>query len=265
VAGDTIKFASTAYGTITLSSGALTVATGVDIDGPGANKVTINGKNTYQDLIVEAGVTATISGLAITGGEGPANYPYGGGGINNDGDLTIDDCVITGNSAGVGGGISNAAGGVLELSGSTVSNNSAAFAGGINNLGTATITGCLVINNSATAAGGIYSGDFYGPAALTITNSVFRDNTAAFSGGGIELFAASATTVGATISGSSFANNVAGSSTSTGASGGAIAAWGNGGVNLSISGSTFNGNAASSMPGASEARSTRPIRLVTAM
>ena len=78
VAGDTIKFAHSAYGTITLSSGPLQVATSVTIDGPGAKDVTINGNNTFQDLMVDANVTASVSGLTITGGEGPATYPIRG-------------------------------------------------------------------------------------------------------------------------------------------------------------------------------------------
>ena len=56
------------------------------IDGPGAKDVTINGNNTFQDLLVDANVSASVSGLTITGGQGPATtYPYGGGGIFNAG------------------------------------------------------------------------------------------------------------------------------------------------------------------------------------
>ena len=129
VAGETIKFAPSAYGTITLSSGPLEVTTSVTIDGPGPNKVTINGNDTYQDLVVDANVTATISGLTITGGQAPASYPYAGGGIYNDGNLTVDDCVITGNSAPCGGGIGNS--GSLTVSDCSVSNNTGDNGGGI--------------------------------------------------------------------------------------------------------------------------------------
>ncbi len=41
--GDTIKFAKGLTGTITLTSGSLVVSTGLDINGPGAGKLTISG------------------------------------------------------------------------------------------------------------------------------------------------------------------------------------------------------------------------------
>ena len=71
--GDTIDFARSAYGTITLSSGPLEVTANVNIDGPGANKVTVSGNDTFQDLLIDANVTATISKLTITDGTTPFN------------------------------------------------------------------------------------------------------------------------------------------------------------------------------------------------
>jgi hypothetical protein len=79
VAGDTIKFAPSAFGTIKLTSGPLEVATNVSIDGPGADKITIDGNKTFQDLLVEANVTARVSGLTIADGVAPATYPDSGG------------------------------------------------------------------------------------------------------------------------------------------------------------------------------------------
>ena len=175
VAGDSIQFAKSAFGTITLSSGPLEVQTGVKIKGPGAKKVTINGNNTFQDLLVAANVTASVSGLTITGGKGGTGFGYGGGGISNYGTLTVDGCTITSNAAGydgggiqndgtltitnsvvsnnssnVGGGILNNTGAILSISGSSISNNSAvSFGGGFENLGIATVTGSVVSNNSA--------------------------------------------------------------------------------------------------------------------
>jgi fibronectin-binding autotransporter adhesin len=271
VAGETIKFAASAYGTIMLSSGPLEITSSVAIEGPGASKVAINGSNAHQDLVAEAGVTATISGLTITGGEASDTYLYyDGGGVYNKGTLTINNCVISGNAAQVGGGIandgsltinncsvsdntgdygagiSNNAGAVMNISNSTISNNSAnlsyGFAGGINNLATATITGSLVSSNSASIGGGIYSGDVFGPAALTITNSVVRDNSGPDDGGGIDIQSLSSTvsSTEATIAGSTFANNTTGSGSL--GTGGAICTAGE--VSLAISGSLFQSNAA---------------------
>lgn len=183
VAGDTIKFARSAYGTITLSSGPLQVASSVTIDGPGAKDITINGNNSFQDLMVDANITATISGLTVTGGQGPATYPYGGGGIFNDGTLTVANCVITSNSGEVGGGILNS--GSLTVESSVVSNNTATLGGaGIQNNPTAVleINGSTIANNAAgDLDGGI--GNFGG--TVKITNSVVSGNSAPSGGGGI--------------------------------------------------------------------------------
>ncbi len=264
VAGETINFAPTAYGTITLSSAPLEVATSVIIQGPGPKKVTINGNNAFEDLAVDANVTATVSGLTFTGGEVPASS-YGGGGINNYGDLTVANCVVTGNStafnggginnngsltvnnsvvsdntAFYGGGISNNPFAGLTVKDSTITNNSAltpsGFGGGINNLGTATITGSVVSNNSGANGGGIFSSYLLDPASVTITGSTISNNTG-YSGGGLELQFSTAT-----ITGSTFSNNTDGGSVTSLAYGGAISAFG--AFSLNISGSLFKGNTA---------------------
>ncbi len=79
VSGDTIDFAPSAYGTITLTSGPLS-APNIDltIQGPGANKLTISGNDTYT--VFELGVfpydpsepaaDMTVSGLTIADGNG---------------------------------------------------------------------------------------------------------------------------------------------------------------------------------------------------
>src|SRR5262245_47617939 len=68
----TIIFAPGAYGTINLTSGTLQVGTSVNVQGPGAKNVTVNGGGQFTDFNVQAGVTATISGLTITGGQSQA-------------------------------------------------------------------------------------------------------------------------------------------------------------------------------------------------
>ena len=227
VAGDTIKFAPSAYGTINLTSGPLKVATSVSIDGPGADKVTIDGNKTFQDLLVEANVTARVSGLTITDGVAPASYPdSGGGGIFNQGSLTVANSVVTNNNGGVygvgggisnngtltvansvisnnyaggdgiGGGISNNPSATLVVTGSTITNNSTSATGfgggGIANLGTLTITSSIISNNTGNNGGGIYSGDEFGAGNVTITGSVVSNNTAE-GGGGLELSGSTAT------------------------------------------------------------------------
>jgi hypothetical protein len=117
-AGDTINFAPSAYGTITLSSGPLVVPNiNLTIQGPGANKLTISGNDTYT--VFELGIvphipqtpsSMTISGLTIANGNATSNDDGGsGGGIAEAVNLTLADSVLENNQApdGSGGGISN--------------------------------------------------------------------------------------------------------------------------------------------------------------
>ncbi len=100
--GDTIRFAPTAFGTITLTSGPLEVATRVDIHGPGANRITVSGDGKSDVFEVQKGVTATISGLTVADGMYAASGGFGAGGIINDGTLALSDDVVTGNSVAAG-------------------------------------------------------------------------------------------------------------------------------------------------------------------
>jgi hypothetical protein len=232
--GDKIKFASSADGTITLSSGPLVVDTSVTIDGPGADKVTISGNNTFQDLQVQANVTATVSGLTITDGTAPTTYPdSGGGGIFNAGTLTLANCVVSNNNGGVygvGGGILN--NGTLVVTCSSITNNTTGATGfgggGILNNGTLTITNSVVSNNTGGSGGGIFTGNEFGQGNATITGSVISNNSA-YGGGGLDLFGSTVT-----ISGSTFSNNTAGNSIQQLALGGGIQAT-EGTVNISSS------------------------------
>ena len=117
--GDTINFAPSAYGTITLTSGPLVVPNiNLTIKGPGASKLTISGNDTYT--VLELGVvpydaqtpsSMTISGLTIANGNASVNDIGGsGGGIAEAVNLTLVNSVLTNNVAPneSGGGISNA-------------------------------------------------------------------------------------------------------------------------------------------------------------
>ena len=95
-----------------------------------------------------SGVTATLTGLTISGGSA-----VDGGGIDNAGTLTLTNSAIDNNSATLqGGGIDNA--GTLTLSNSTIDNNSAGAGGGIDNSGALTVTNCTIADNEAGGSGG---------------------------------------------------------------------------------------------------------------
>jgi hypothetical protein len=124
---------------------------------------------------VAAGITAELRGFTVSNSDG--------GGIYNDGTLTLTNSTVSGNSAGQGGGIDNY--GTLTLIHSTVSGNSAAVGGGgIFNLGTVTLTNSTVSGNTAE---GVYSGGgIFNAGRLTLTNSTVSGNTTLDNvGGGI--------------------------------------------------------------------------------
>jgi hypothetical protein len=198
---DTITFdPSLNGGRITATSGPLPTitATGLTIQGPGSNALTVAGNANGTVLTVGSGVSGvTISGLTIsdggsaifgiTSGGGIANdgtlalvgcivsqngissegFAALGGGIANDGTMTITSCVITGNSVhgkvgSVGAGIDNR--GQMTITDSTVSGNVASgpfltvAGGGISNSGTLTLLRCTVSGNQANTTAGSASG-----------------------------------------------------------------------------------------------------------
>jgi len=202
-AGDTIQFAPSLDGkTITLTSGLLDVTKSLQVVGPGASQLTIDANDMSEVFAVESTASATsISGLMISGGfEGP--LCPGGGGIYVAGNLTVTDCVFTGNQACFGthggGGIylDGEVGGVLTVSGCVFSGNSGAeWGGGISCFGngTLTVTNCTFSGNGASWGAGIAcaGGD------TTITNCSVSGN----SGGGISNQDGAVTITGSTISG----------------------------------------------------------------
>jgi len=153
------------------------------IHGNGPTTVQIDGQSTVQPFHVADGVTASIFGLTIQDGKSS-----GGGGILNEGNLTVNSTTIADCSAeggteygGQGGGIFN--GGTLDVLDSTISNNSGYTGGGIDNDGALTLTACTIASNSSTGdGGGIYNN---GP--LTVTDCTIASNTILGAmGGGID-------------------------------------------------------------------------------
>ena len=157
--------------TITLSS-TLSVAptqTGVtiNIQGPGANLLTISGGYAVEPFSILS-ATVNISGLTIANGYSSGNA---GGIYNSGGTLTVSNTTFSGNT-GLVGGIFNV--GTLTVSGSTFSNNNASFAGGgIFNELTAVVTNSTFEGNSAGGGGAIENG---GGGVLTVNNSTFSGN-----------------------------------------------------------------------------------------
>ena len=176
--GGTIDFGIT--GTITLTSGELSIDKDMTIDGAGAASLTVSGNNASRVFNIPSG-TVSISELTVTKGIGT-----GGGGIYNVGTLAMTNSTVSGNlNYGIGnggGGIYNI--GTLTVTNSTVSGNYASFgnvsAGGIYNVGTLTVTNSTVSGNRADAivmvGGSAWIGGIYNAGTLTVTNSTISGN-----------------------------------------------------------------------------------------
>ena len=97
--GQAITFDPTVFATartITLTGGQLTLSntSGTEtITGPAAG-VTVSGNNASRVFQVNANVTASISGLTITGGKTTGS----GGGLLSYGTITLTNCTISGNA-----------------------------------------------------------------------------------------------------------------------------------------------------------------------
>jgi MBG domain len=144
---------------------------------------------------------STFIGNSATTSFGGASY---GGGIFNGGVLSVTSSTLSNNTAGdFGGGIYN--GGTLNIINGTLSNNSATFGGGVYNYyGTVSVTNSTLFDNTATFGGGVFN---FGTTSLTVTSSTLFNNHAGLSGGGIFNDLGPLTVSDSTISGNSAGND----------------------------------------------------------
>jgi hypothetical protein len=136
-----------------------------------AGTPTLSGGKADTVLHVDEGVTVAVRELTIRDGRGSKGaYPdTWGGGIGNDGTLTLRSVVVRNNRSDDGGGISNR--GSLTLAGHTV----------------------IKRNHAKNNGGGIDVDATAGPAVLTMNGtSRIRENTAGW-GGGVNLYDGSIT------------------------------------------------------------------------
>jgi hypothetical protein len=205
-AGGSIDFAPGLAGQTITNLSALAIGKDVTIDGAGAPGLTISGGGTYRVLEVGSTATATVKNVTLANGYG---FQLGGGVLNN-GNLTLDHVVVTGNTMTTtggdfwqgGGGIYSGDGATLHLVDSTVADNTADWSGGgiyaffnttttierstisgntshdvggaIRSLGTLTLDNSTLSGNTATAwhGGAIFQTD----GDVTITSSTIADN-----------------------------------------------------------------------------------------
>jgi hypothetical protein len=174
---DTITFSVS--GTISLTA-QLDITRSVTIQGP-TSGITLDGHGAVQLLTVNGGTQVSLDRLSFVHGDTATS----GGGILNNGTLTITNATFDGNTAtsatSDGGGISNQ-GGVLTMTNVTFAGNTATRSGGgiKNSGGTLTVINTTFAGNTATQTGG---GIDSGGGAVAIANTTFFSNTANAGGG----------------------------------------------------------------------------------
>jgi hypothetical protein len=242
---DLIHFTDPARGTLTLTSGPLTITDDLLVSGPGARALAVSGNAASRVFHLSRGVTALLANLTITRGQGD-----GGGGIWNEGGrLTLAAVVLSDNRAlgsadARGGAILNTNAATLVVSDSQFTGNQAlagtggnARGGAIHNEGagtTLTVINTTFTGNAALGGNGgaggpnaLFIDEGYGGAlsnehgaALYVTGSTFTGNRAVGGNGGVG-GGGSFSEVGLALGGAIYNNS-----------------------SLSVSGSTFTGNQA---------------------
>lgn len=174
----TFNIAGAGPHTITLTTGEIPVAKNVTIKNTSGESITVNGNNLSRVFNINPGFTVAMTSLTISGG----NSSTAGGGILNDGTLTLVNSTVSGNSTSIdGGGISNSGPGVLTLINTTISGNSATGNGGgvVNLGGTVTSINSTITNNRADSdnnSTGTGGGIHHGSGTTTLHNTIVAGN-----------------------------------------------------------------------------------------
>jgi hypothetical protein len=260
--------------TAVVTSREIVIDTDLTLDGEG--NLTVDGNGRHRAFSVPGGVTAELIGLTIANGRETEEH---GGGIRNEGTLTLTNSTVSGSSAGddsgcrtddpallcsEGGGVWSE--GTLTLIDSTISGNSAHFGGGVaNRQGSLTVINSAVLMNSAegcrvgavlcSGGGGIWSSGM-----LTMENSTVSGSSSDWGGGIFNRGVREPTITNSTVSGNSAGFDGGGllnfetltlinstvADNSAGQSGGGIA---NEAGILEVANSTLSGNIAASAGG----------------
>lgn len=193
-------------------------------------------ENAYHVVTVAGGVNAAmlLEGVTVSGGNPDGAVSEVGGGIYCNGDPTIQDCIITGNSL---RSFYTSGSGNPTLIRCEIRDNE----GGIQANGSITCQGCLFEHNTTSESGG---GVFNAAVGSVFENCIFRENTA-ISGGALYT-----TADGVTIRHCTFYGNVASWASSDGGAVYSVGAstnvyirnsifWNNSGLDIAGNGSVY--------------------------
>jgi hypothetical protein len=168
-------------GTYRLDS-SIDLTTDIEIAGGNARTTTIQGPGADRIFTVESGADAVVYGLTLTGGDAGDGH---GGAIQNFGDATVAFVRIDSSSADRGGAIYNA-GSLLVTDSLLIANAtiSPALGGALYNAdgGSLEVTNSTIYDNTATDGAGIYSEE---GAALNLVDTTVGYNQAVDGTGGV--------------------------------------------------------------------------------
>jgi CSLREA domain-containing protein len=200
---DTIVFSTS--GSILLGAPLPAITSSMVIDGTGYT-IIIDGRNNHRVFEVQTGGSLTLNLVTVLNGYQVSNN---GGGIYNNGTLSISNSIVSNSHAVYGGGVYNDSAGTATVANNSVINgNSALRGGGVYNQGNLLVdastisnntvpdcgggiwnSGTLVIQNASTIGSGNtagFGGGVYNSGSLTVTSSTVINNTANVNlGGGI--------------------------------------------------------------------------------
>jgi len=183
-AGGTQTILVNTTGEINLLTNLPELTSNVSIVGLGALQTSVQRDNSAPNNVrifaIASGATISISGLSMRNGSLTGIGSQDGGGIFNQGNLILTDCIISDNNSGCneGGGIFNS--GTLTLNNTSVTSNlnDTYDGGGIYNTGTLRVNGSTLSGNiGASRGGGIYNSG-----SMKLSNTVMSSNSILFGG-----------------------------------------------------------------------------------
>ena len=180
---DRIVFASGLSGSINLTANLPNINYALEISGPGASQLTVNGGHA-RGIFHSVGLAnpgLQISGLTLTDGNNIADTRGGAIFLAGGSPAKVSDTVLTGNTAQKGGAIYSL-NGSLDIQRSTFTANTltgTASSGAIHSQGTAvTISDSLINGNSGVQGAGIHAEGSAAFGSLLVQRSTVSGNTA---------------------------------------------------------------------------------------